>query len=351
MPKGSTTCEYDEMLGMFKVLKAKGKSISSGGYGVPHSTPRVVRINFDEAADVTAGIGGGSTMKNPSENKVTHDYLFIEETLFLHERGMLAVYHPGDNQKLMNTQDMYEIMLHKLNMPLAIYLSYSHLRAQTFIVIRHTEKRLELIRKIGEQKQAFGEKYNQSGDRKRKVKDSDSGFGSCEVGKGTTSYQSQNMQQHQSDDVGNGKEQTCTQYESYAALPDMNLEMDKDDLMATKKEIRNDAFHAPQPKLFRDAVSHDSDTKGMMIHASMSSSIAYDVYNPNSNYKKTMPDRPDFYVAVVPYVEPSPTFSTMKAVILACKGIPIKISTVSDGGTVNTFGITDLEVPSINEKE
>jgi hypothetical protein len=41
----------------------------------------------------------------------------------------------------------------------------------------------------------------------------------------------------------------------------------------------------------------------------------------------------------------------MKAVILACKGIPIKIATVSDGGTVNTFGITDLEVPSINEKE
>ena len=400
MSKGTTICVYNEKLGMFKVLKTKGKSISSGGYGVPHTTTSPTTtttktlVVVDDEANASPMENGHETtgccnMKNQLQKNVTHIYLFIEEALFLHERGMLAVYHSQQNyrdnqnqqkdsthehiisastitntstnvdstsadnaRKLMSTQDLYEIMLHTLNMPLAIYLSYSHLRAQTFIVIRHTKKRLELIskRKIEEQERehASEKKHNHIGDKKRKVKSIDSGLDSYEDGKGSLSRQSHTQQQQ----LDKGKDHTCTQDKQNAG-PNKDGDNDnKNNFMTTKKEIRDDAFHAPQPQLFRDAASHDSDS-GQEIYASMSSSasIAYDVYYPNSNYRKTMPDLPDFYVAVVPYAEPSPTFSSMKAIILACEGIPIKISTVSDGGTVNMFGITDLKVPSISEKE
>ena len=352
MPKGTTTCIYNEKLGMFKVTKAKGKSISSGGYGVPHS---------QEIVDASENCSDSK----PLQNNAVHDYLFIEEALFLHERGMLAVYEPvnlnadqdmnteqitvvQDRQptsaevgKLMSTQDIYEIMLHRLKMPLAVYLSYSHLRAQTFIVIRHTKKRLDLIRRIVEQATS-----NSNASKKRKAEDSgsDSHLGDILVGSAGHRPQQQQMQHQPEPDKG--KHQECEQNKE-DCRPGSGVDIEKEkkhqsSLTILKRQLRDDLFHAPIPQLLQDEGSYESETND-----EIRSLIAYDVYNPNSNYKKTMPDQPDFYVAISPYAELSPTFSTMKAAIRCCEGIPLKISTVSDGGTVNMFGITDLEVPCI----
>jgi len=334
---------------MFKVTKAKGKSISSGGYGVPHS---------QQIVDASENCSDSKPLQKPA----VHDYLFIEEALFLHERGMLAVYavnlNAGEDMnneqttdgkdrqstsaevgKLMSTQDLYEIMLHRLKMPLAVYLSYSHLRAQTFILIRHTKKRLDLIRRIIEQAHS-----NSNANRKRKAEDSgsDSHFG--DIGSGGQRPHQQQMQHQPEPDKG--KHQECEQNKD-DCRPGSGVDIEKKNtyqslLTILKRQLRDDSFHAPLPQFLKDEGSYDSETNDE-IH----SSIAYDVYNPNSNYKKTMPDQPDFYVAISPYAESSPTFSTMKAAIRCCEGIPLKISTVSDGGTVNMFGITDLEVPCI----
>jgi hypothetical protein len=352
MPKGTTTCIYNEKLGMFKVTKSKGKSISSGGYGVPHSQ-KIVDVS-ENCSD-----------SKPLQKNEVHDYLFVEEALFLHERGMLAVYEAvnlnadqdmnnaktadGTDQqptsaevgKLMSTQDIYEIMLHRLKMPLAVYLSYSHLRAQTFIVIRHTKKRLDLIRKIVKQATS-----NSNASKKRKAEDSGSDYhlGDILVGSGGQRPQQQQMQHKSESDKG--KHQECEQNKE-DCRPGSGVDTEKEknhrsSLTILKRQFRNDSFHAPLPQLLQDERSYESETSDEIY-----SSIAYDVYNPNSNYKKTMPNQPDFYVAICPYAESSPTFSTMKAAIRCCEGIPLKISTVSDGGTVNMFGITDLEVPCI----
>jgi len=160
-----------------------------------------------------------------------------------------------------------------------------------------------------------------------------------------------------------------------------------------KKELRSDSFHAASPKLFVGQCSDndngsdsDSDNRNNLAVRSESKStfictrsddhnekdksfpehnahshhtnIAFDVYNPNANFRKTMPGMPDFCVVVSPFGEPSAApFSMLKAIVKVCEGggegdggsigVPLKIATVSDLGTVAMFGITDFGVPPI----
>ena len=79
------------------------------------------------------------------------------------------------------------------------------------------------------------------------------------------------------------------------------------------------------------------------------SPIAYDVYGPNSAFKRTDPGRPEFCVAIASYAEASPGFRSINALVSIARGVPVRISTVADGGTVVMFSLTDYGVPPLAE--
>jgi len=350
--KGIATCVFDEALGKFRVTRSKGKSIGCGGYGVTHT------IRTTDA--LGEPISSTSTI---STTTVTHDYLFVEEVLFLHERGLLEVYryddglvlehqtpnqqeqqhetavqqqheknsveppqmlHPKSPGNIMTTRDIYHLMLHKLNMQLAVYLTYSHLRSQTFIVLRHTSKRIDIIRRLGQYMQSERQDGKKSIKRKR----------------------------------SNISQDNHLFLESENEPNDTSKDHDKSSLASLKKELRVDSFLARPPQLMsvecncQTTDDHEGDVSQQSnncsgIHSDINNAIAFDVYNPNSNFKKTMPGMPDFLVSIVPFSQPT-DFVLLQSMIRHCDGIPLKIAAISESGTVSMFGISDLGVPSIS---
>jgi len=132
MGGGIPICAYESKLGMFRILHSKGKSLSSGGYGVTRPTIAMTAPKSTPKSKQTIIM----------EQK---EYLFAEEATYLHERGLLQVLDETQSHT-MTTQELYTLMnSDEIGIPLAVYLTYSHLRSQTFIVIRHTVRRLEIV--------------------------------------------------------------------------------------------------------------------------------------------------------------------------------------------------------------
>jgi hypothetical protein len=127
---GVPVCVYAPDVKMFRVLHAKGKSFSSGGFGIsiplPVESPSMKR----EQTEII------NPNKEEGEDASAAQHLFIEEALVLFEKGLLEVYH--GNTKL-DACGLYG-MLEPLNVPLPIYLAYAHLRAQDFRVLRHVPR-------------------------------------------------------------------------------------------------------------------------------------------------------------------------------------------------------------------
>ncbi len=295
MTKRSTSCVYDRKLGMFRVIQSKGKSLNGAGFGVSWT----VQINAEKTSN--------------------SEYLFIEEALFLHERGLVDVFIPSLDEDKGNKQDLdvftgnpadtktIYALLHEMKIPLSIYLTYSFLRSQTFIVLRHTADRFNIIARL-----------------------------ECESMKNSST--------------------------SDGFKCDENKEMwkkskRKTSVVLLKKELRKDVFHASVPIIFRDHTdesdkrneSYSSDNLGTTNHTNDDGGdqIAFDCYKPNGNFRKTNPGQPDFYVAITSYAQPSPPFPKVKALVQICNGIPFRLASVSDGGTVVMFNITDSCTPSI----
>lgn len=313
---------------MFRVTKAKGKAISNGGFGVSWA---VKTLNNESSSP---------------DQYITSDYLFIEEVLFLHERGMIDVFVPSEKDpelasakspihadslssiKPVDTQDLYDMMLHELNVPLSVYLVYAHLRSQTFIAVRHTVHRSELIKKIEDKckgssakENAISEKENnEAEDVEFKIREED-------------------------DNREWKKKRKCSA------------------LASLKKDLRKDAFEAPIPAILRDQnfsfyPHNGNDTDNNNAEESTvgisnkeftawNSCIAFDCYNPNGSFRKSNPGQPDFYVSITPFAEPSPTISTFNKIIKSCGNTSFRVASVSDGGTVVMFSITDVGVPTI----
>jgi len=342
---GVAVCIYDANIGMFHLVHRKGKAIST--YGV--SWTRNLS-NIDNSSSITSN-------NNPSiPNKVSSaEYLFIEEALFLHERGLLHVLHESkdDNDNIdetcqktgsdnndgggesdckgsvkepMNTQDLYKIMLDTLHIPLQIYLTYSHLRSQTYIVVRHTEHRLNIIKSMDD--------GGSNGQRKNKnCKDFEEGIFT------TTENDEKIPLQDQSDQS--------------SFLRQRNQNKSKKDQL--KIQLRRDFFHAPIPFIFgeEDTTNHNkgsSKSQNSRSDSGSSKKIAFDVYEPNSQFRKTCPGRPDFYISITNFAQPSPTFMEIKQLIDACDGIPLRMAAVADGGTVIMFSLTDFGVPTLEGK-
>ena len=220
-------CQLDLKHGMFCVVRAKGKALSSGGYGVAITAEKV------------------------------NDFLYIEEVLFLFERGTLNAL--SENMESLNSSQLYRLLPH-FGISLPLYLVYSHLRSQDFRVLRHNPNRINILK------------------RQQQVEPT-------------------------------------------------NSQLLKRSL---KRKVRDTIREAPFPQI---------PEKGICL--------CFDVYRPNTAFSKLDPGLPDFYVASSFYNDARVTFDNCKSILESCKGIPLKLATVSDSGTVVMFGITDLGIPSI----
>jgi tRNA-splicing endonuclease subunit sen54 N-term len=239
-------CRFDPELHMFRVSESKGKALSSGGFGVT----------------IPSKAGGETSERSSSDGVHSSQYLFIEEVLFLYDRGLLECLHQ-DNDILLQQTQLYE-MLPKLNLRLPLYLVYAHLRDQDFRVLRHSPERYYIL------------------------------------------------QQQERMDRTDGPQ--CS-----------------NDERGLRHQVRASVAEAPAPCI---------DHGGL--------SISWDVYNPSAEFAKTHPGFPDFYVAVAYFNESHVRFSEVEELVKhKCHGIPLKVATVSDFGTVVMFGATDYGVPTI----
>ncbi|CAB9506491.1 tRNA splicing endonuclease 54 homolog (Saccharomyces cerevisiae) [Seminavis robusta] len=257
-------CHLDKNLkGMFRVTRAKSKAFQSGGFGVTVSTEVSTgqEDNGDNDDDDDDDNNGDTTK---SSNRESHEYLFLEEVLFLFEQGMLECHdiHNDDTPQqqeppvVLTAPTLYGY-LEPFHVPTVAYLTYAHLRQQTFRVVRYTEQRLALLQ------------------------DND----------GSTTRH--------------------------------------------RRRLRKDVQTAPPPTL----ATTTTPTK-----------FAYCVYPPSSQFAKTHPGMPSFLVAVTHYNQSSLDYATVRTLLQQAQGIPIKIATVSDSGTVVMFGITDHGVPPLHKE-
>eukprot|EP00978_Attheya_sp_CCMP212_P002663 scaffold5453_cov58-Attheya_sp.AAC.7 len=296
---GIPICIHDPSLGMFRVTHSKGKCFSSGGFGI---AVKGSCSNNDDVVD------------EENEDTATAQHLFMEEVVFLHERGLIEAFASSSStdgspmgDAPLNSMALFAMLTStesKEGMPLAAYLTYAHLRSQTFIVIRHTPQRLGLVKRIHE---------------------------------------------------------ICTS--TVPVVPvDASVHKRGQGIRQLQRSLRSDAQNASVPAVW-ESCSHDTDQ--LLINVprkrqrgqacleksttgTTSDSIAFHVYRPNTNFRKTKPGIPDFCVAITPFAQKSPPFEDLLNLVKACEGIPLRLATVADGGTVILFGVTDGMVPNVS---
>jgi len=338
-----------------------------------------------------------ATTKNPSS---VARYLFLEEVIYLHERGMLHAYlsleeeeeeeddndgadRDNNKKKPLELRDLYEL-LPICHVPLATYLVYQHVRAQTYRVVRHTAGRRALLQAMEERIQSLQllqQKKQQDGDANDAINEKESSSllpdswclqESCskkqrtspgDNGEDAIEGQNDEPNRETSCQESNSSTTTNTTKKRRWGRGDSQFEI-------LRQQLRVDAAQAPPPQ------------PGV--------GLAFDCYNPNTHFSSSCPGVPDFYVAIT-YFSSSSSSSTSSCdkrsshrqqrqsfsfadlqKLLASAGsaesaalpslalggppadgsttedrapVPLKIATVSDSGTVIMFGVSDFPVP------
>jgi hypothetical protein len=140
-------CQLVPERGMFRVLRAKGKTIISGGFGVAIPEENVKDNSKEESErpqnESASDCGDKTSKETDGTTTKSCDYLFIEEVVFLHERGLLDCL--GNDTEPLDLSQLYQL-LSQLGMSLPMYLVFAHLRSQDFRVLRHAPERLKLLR-------------------------------------------------------------------------------------------------------------------------------------------------------------------------------------------------------------
>lgn len=162
---------------LFRLRKSTGGTISKGAFGVhisdspaqhcPSKAGDTARSD-QKATDQTMAaksndlrkhdhvhLGDSENVDQQQRNQDTMEetsnsngarasdwFLFIEEVIYLHERGLLEVF--DENETRLNGHDLYRL-LPEHQVPLPIYLVYAHLRQQTFKVVRYSAERRRII--------------------------------------------------------------------------------------------------------------------------------------------------------------------------------------------------------------
>ena len=271
---------------MFRVIRYKGKALASGGFGVAIATKNKNDNGMEDNSDGKDDEDDDSEeddseedtehetpkehetnteQQPPNDTTKSSEYLFVEEVLFLHEKGLLRALH--HNKEPLDMSQLYQ-WLPKLGVSLASYRVYSHLRSQDFRVLRHDPNRLEILLQQSEH------------ERQQKLR--------------------QQAEQASSD---------ATNSKNHPRKHSLKL----------RRKIRASIQTAVPPTI--------------PANTNTNLQICWDAYNPNSNFGKTRPGLPDFYVASTYYNVPMVGFSDLHALMEQCHGIPLKVATVSDSGT------------------
>ncbi|KAG7374739.1 tRNA-splicing endonuclease [Nitzschia inconspicua] len=272
-------CVLDPSHNMFRVTRAKGKALASGGFGV---TIRMEEekddndeeeVTEEEVIEVENGMEQHTTQPSSLKSNAHANpsiFLFIEEALFLHERGLLqaTMYQPSGESAdptILDTSQLHQL-LPAMGMSLAMYLIFSHLRSQEFRVLRHDPQRFDILRR--------------------------------QIEHGLSKLESNRL----------------------------------------RRQVRESIQHAAIP------------TIPMGDEHSFTIQLCWDCYQPNCQFAKTRPGLPDFYVAATYYSIPLVQFTELQQLVQdKCHGIPLKVATVSDSGTVVMFGVSEYGVPAIHD--
>ena len=332
---GVPKCVHDRASNLFRVMQMKGKAFMSGGFGIDMSSIdinanssffRPSRSSITELAEIKEGLSENSILgitaevyrntnidgKHKVDQKPANShaerivYLFIEEALFLHERGLLEVFE-SDGTTSMSSHRLFALLpVSGVDVP--IYLTYAYLRSQTFVVLRHIESSLE----------HDNEKANSS------------------------EFPSISKPEENSQLVDGGDGDLIINGERQLKRRNRKIRMDikRERLLRAPPQMLHSTTNIPHVNV--DDHSFHANT--------LKSFIAFDVYNPNSKFRKSHPGPPDYVVAVSHFnVNPmmAPTFHIIMQLISFCNGVPLRIAIVSDSGTVIMFGITDTPVPVI----
>ena len=397
MGGGAPTCSFVPDKGMFLLKNPKGKSLNTYGSHLPqerqssesvaahpkcgvgeasergndhHAEPPSVVGNKSTVSDETSGNNtcaektsakssaeavnkvdrGESKSKPKAPPQQTQLYLFIEEVLFLHERGLVEVYKDDEEKDRLESKHLFAL-LPKLGVPFPVYLTYAHLRAQTYIVMRHAPRRLDIVDALTERS---ARKRKRDDGEAKEGKEADAGVESVAANATSEPKASTDLAKVDEDEANKSRGKRSA-----------NL----------KKRLRAVEFNAPAPILMRSTDSagkwsqylplarsgHDVEAQEEELAEEeqravpgactvpSTSPIAYDVYGPNSAFKRTDPGRPEFCVAIASYAEASPGFGSINALVSIARGVPVRISTVADGGTVVLFSLTDYGVPPLAE--
>ncbi|KAL7556507.1 hypothetical protein ACA910_000970 [Epithemia clementina (nom. ined.)] len=254
-----------------------------------------VNLNSDEQ-DTLNDVGNplpSTTARSKTVTTTTEEYLQIEEVLFLFERGLLEAV--DERETVMEMPQLYALLNHHTSdsagamLSLPIYLSYAHLRQQGYRVVRHSPERRKILMAMEEDKRNPANK-------KRSPENNDDDNGADYYGR-------------------------C-----------------KKPFSVLKRELRDASCMVVPPAI-------GSGVDGGPLR------LAWDVYPPDQNFSRSAPGLPSFSVLVTSYSEGMITFSQISQCIRDSHPTPIKIATISDGGIVVMFGVTDECIPPISRTE
>lgn len=360
----SSTCRYDPLLNMFYVVLERGKSISTGGYGVIYSKPTIIKSspsyssisgpkNIIVVKDTYNSKGSTKHLRTDKCKK----YLFIEETTYLSERGLLQVFDSG-GENIMSTKDLYEKMLDNISFSFPVYITYSYLRSHTFIVIRHNRQKLELLKKIRNI-----EVHEESNERLWAGKNLQDKIISSSDCKPTLSKYLNSQEQTISRKIT-----LVSEYENKAIREEVTNHMNDFDttrtrctlnevnkvknksfeLISLRQKLRYCSFYSQIPRMMTDSFtkhkcSYKTNEEDTLF---ASTNIAFDVYEPDSKHRRNNPGIPDYCVAILPFSIPSPQFEELIKLFGETAGIPLRLAIVADSGTVIVFSIKEFMVPT-----
>mmetsp|Transcript_5034 Transcript_5034/g.9656 ORF Transcript_5034/g.9656 Transcript_5034/m.9656 type:complete len:531 (-) Transcript_5034:1679-3271(-) len=405
---------------MFRVIRSKGKALASGGFGVTVVTDlsgneqeqddddhdedeeevENSSVQKDSTTTTAVAITKEENNKNDNDDDATKEtksvaptvttsttrsaeYLFIEEVLFLHEKGLLRALMPsssssssstststsaaivkeeeaddGDDRvvgtttthtcthsandndsiklyaddataatKPLDTSQLYQL-LPLMGISLAVYRVYSHLRSQDFRVLRHDPDRYDILCKQQKDQEERKQRLLERQQLERQ--------------------QMQQKQQKEGEHGNNGEDEDD---------PPLPRKIPRKQSLRLRRKIRESIQKAPPPTIpFPGAIDNNNDNDnddGDTSDKKKTLGICWDAYNPNSHFGKTHPGLPDFYVTATYYNVPTVRFSDLKDLLRddKCQGIPLKVATVSDSGTVVMFGVTDYGIPPLDKKK
>ena len=274
-----------------------------------------------------------------SSSTSSNEYLFVEEVVFLHERGLLDCRTQstiplksaaGNLANWTNTLDSSQLYqwLPKLGISLPMYFVYAHLRSQDFRVLRHAPGRLSLLQEQETMKSLSQSQESSKEAEPQAISTESSSLPQEENSSSTIAETSSGKKRKHDDDLD----------APVAEAGDAQGERSDDVIRTLRLKVRQSIQNAPTPQI--PAFDQMGGSGGL--------NLCWDCYQPSHSFAKTHPGIPDFYVAVTFFNESQVRFEDLYN--LPNQGIPVKIATVSDSGSVLMFGLSSFGPPGIEKK-